>query len=110
MTCYKSILNSFDMFSSDVTEVFSMPRVNKMASMAGPTVGQTYDIRLGCNLLDKKEQDRVLLEIEKADPILTVICPPCDPFSILQNFRRNRNSKEWLKRGKGSASFCNANC
>ena len=91
-------LNSFDMFSSDVTEVFSMPRVNKMASMAGLTVGQTYDIRLGCNLLDKKEQDRVLLEIEKADPILTVICPPCDPFSILQNFRRNRNSKEWLKR------------
>jgi hypothetical protein len=79
-------LNSFDMFSSDVTEVFSMPRVNKMASMAGLTVGQTYDIRLGCNLLDKKEQDRVLLEIEKADPILTVICPPCDPFSILQNF------------------------
>ena len=82
----------------DVDEVFSVPRVSKIAQQVRMSCGKSYDIKNGCDLLKREVQDQVLCQIAEDDPELTIISPPWDPFSVLQNLRVKRNTKEWLQK------------
>ena len=83
--------------SHEISELFSVPRVTEVASCFGLKKGPSYDIRTGHDLREKELQDRVRSEIKLRKPKLVVICPPCGPYSSLQNLNPRKNSKEWLK-------------
>ena len=67
------------------------------AQKAGLRSGPVYDIKNGWDLTTRAVQDRVLQEIKERRPELVVICPPCGPFSIMQNMNRKRDSNAWLR-------------
>ena len=78
-----------------VSEVFSPPRVCQVGKELGHVDGGSFDLKNGYDLLKRTHRKQVFRELQEADPDLLVICPPCGPFSILQNLN--------LQRGDGRA-------
>lgn len=50
---------------------------------------------LGDDLLNKQPQEPVLSHIRFDRPGLTIISPPCGPFSALQNLTQSLREKNW---------------
>ena len=97
-SCDVMIISQRNLSEEEVAEVFSIPRVSKAAKAVGLKCGSAYDIKTGVDLASKKERDRVQRELRVSKPKLLIVCPPCEPFSPLQNFRKHWDSREWLKK------------
>ena len=68
----------------DVSEVFSPPRLTKEAPKLGLKPGGAYDLKTGYNLRCHKDRKRMEEELAFDKPELLLCCPPCGPFSVLQ--------------------------
>ena len=68
-----------------VAEVCNPGRFMNSTDPFGLRSGQAFDLELGWNLLDVKQQQRVLEYLKTEKPGLTVISPPCVMFSMLLN-------------------------
>ena len=82
----------------DVTEIFSMPRVCKAAKACGFTCGGSYDIQTGCDLSDAGKRSELREKLKRQKPKLLVICPPCGPFSQMQEISKHKNMKLYLEK------------
>ena len=80
-----------------VSEVFSPPRVSAVAVEEGHQSGGAFDLNTGYDLSTRRDRLRCWQELEKADPDLVVICPPCGPFSILQGLNQSEQAQATLK-------------
>ena len=69
-----------------VAEVCNPGRFASTTDAFGLKAGQSFDLELGWNLLEKSQQQSVKNYISTERPGLTVISPPCTLFSMLQNF------------------------
>ena len=73
-----------------VSEVFSQPRVAEEAKKQGLVQGTSFDLLTGYDLSRREDRMRCWKKLEKENPDLVVVCPPCGPFSPLQNFNYAR--------------------
>ena len=73
-----------EVYKVEVSEVYSPPRVTAEARKRGLEVGGAYDLQTGYDLKSAKDKNRMWSELEEDDPELTVLSPPCTPFSQLQ--------------------------
>ena len=80
-----------------VAEVYSPPRVSEVAQDQGHVSGGAFDLKTGFDLSLKKDRLRCWKELTAADPDLLVVCPPCDPFSILQGLNQSEKAQKTLK-------------
>eukprot|EP00435_Cladocopium_sp_Y103_P020104 s1338_g4.t2 len=73
-----------------VSEVFSPPRITKLAKQRGLKPGEAYDLLTGWNLTDPVQRKAFWKKLKEEDPMVILICHPCKAFSILQslNFQR----------------------
>ncbi len=77
-------------FAVDVAEVYSPPRIAKKACESGLRAGSSYDIRTGYDLATKEGIKKMWEGLVEDDPELTILCPPCTPFSVLQSWNYER--------------------
>ena len=68
-----------------VSEVYSEPRVSNTAAKLGLGQGTSFDIKTGYDFRVPADRNRCFRKIVQEDPELLVVCPPCGPFSCLQN-------------------------
>ena len=92
-----------DALAVEISEVYSPPRVAAMAQRCKLKVGKSYDILTGYDLRLKRDLDRMWRSLSEDEPELTVISPPCTPFSPLQqwNFPRMLFEKVAVMIGEG---------
>ena len=82
---------------TDIAEVFSVPRVTKVAAAEGMVIGTAIDLKLGDDLLSSSIQAKTLWQIEQNDdPYLTVLSPPCTMHCAL-NQRLNKSRMDPMK-------------
>ena len=74
-----------EMRKLNVSEVYSEPRVAKRAKEHGMQQGISVDLKTGYDLRTRRDRQRCWDAVKKEDPDLLVVCPPCGPFSQLQN-------------------------
>jgi len=84
--------------SVDVAEVFSLPRVCKAAQQAGLKCGGSYDILNGWDLRVEGKRKELREHLRTLRPRLLIVCPPCGPFSQLQELNKMRNLKGYLQK------------
>ena len=77
-----------------VSEVFSEPRVAPVAKELGLKQGSSIDLMNGFDLTQEKDRRRCWKRLSDEDPDLVVLCPPCGPFSALQNLNYPKMSFE----------------
>eukprot|EP00435_Cladocopium_sp_Y103_P050254 s2395_g15.t1 len=87
-----------------VAEVFNPNCFDRAVRKHGLTHGLAFDLQLGDDLLDVSTQEEVKQYIRVARPGLTVISPPCEMYSQLQNLlkdlrnRRPESMERYLKK------------
>ena len=86
-----------------IAEVYSEPRISQKAEEMGCPNGRAFDLKNGYDFSRRKDQLRCWQELEEYDPDVIVICPPCGPFSPLQewNYARMPTNKAVLILGEG---------
>ena len=84
--------------SVDVAEVFSLPRMCKAAQQAGLKCGGSYDILNGWDLRVEGKRKELREHLRTLRPRLLIVCPPCGPFSQLQELNKMRNLKGYLQK------------
>ena len=77
-------------FPVDVAEVFSPPRVVEEAKKQGYSGGGSYDLITGWDLSKAEDRKAMWRHLAKDRPSLLVLCPPCGPFSILQEWNYSK--------------------
>lgn len=87
----------------DVSEVFSVPRLCPMANKKGLKGGRSYDVQDGWNFLDPSHRKQCLHEVRTVKPRHVHVCPPCGPYSSLQNINRNRVDEKEARRKRVEA-------
>ena len=92
-----------DTYAVEVSEVYSPPRVVDMAKKYKLKTGASYDILTGYDLRMKRDLDSMWRNLHLEEPELTLISPPCTPFSPLQewNFPRMLFEKVAVMVGEG---------
>ncbi|CAK9020221.1 Copia protein [Durusdinium trenchii] len=80
-----------------VAEVFSPPRVAVVAEELGHRSGGPYDLQTGYDLSSSTDRMKCMKELRQADPDVLIICPPCSPFSLLQELNRGRTAESAWK-------------
>lgn len=83
-----------EMRKLNVSEVYSEPRVAARAAHHGVHQGVSIDLKTGFDLRRRKDRQRCWNAIKKEDPDLLVVCPPCGPFSQLQNLNYSMMPEE----------------
>ena len=73
-----------------VTEVFNPGCFQGRVSRHGLGMGQVFDLAVGIDLLKRNKRHEVRDYIRVEKPGLTVISPPCQMFSSLQNLSQGR--------------------
>ena len=80
----------------DIAEVFSVPRVTKIAQEMGATGGFALDLRTTddhgrrWDFDDDATQRRAMALVRKLRPKLVIGSPVCTPFSALQALNRDK--------------------
>ena len=69
---------------ADITEVFSLIRVNKVCKKFGSIPGDSFDLRDGYDLSDEVTQAYVIRRVRETNPKLVIGSPPCAMLSGLQ--------------------------
>ena len=80
-----------------VAEVFSPPRVCQVAKKMGHVDGGSFDLKSGYDLSRQDHRRKVKRHLRQVNPDLLVICPPCGPFSVLQNLNIAQHGKEIIQ-------------
>ena len=95
----KAILSKMIM-GVDVTEIYSRPRIVKMAVSMGLVGGNSLDLRTCWDLSNSAQQARALQLIKDSSPKVVVGSPPGTKFSIIQNLNRHlhQDDPEWNAR------------
>jgi hypothetical protein len=81
-----------DQLDDDVGEIFSLPRITPVAEKKGLKSFGSMDLGNGWNFLKKEHRDQCRREIKEKKPRVLVVCPPCGPFSSLQNLNENKGN------------------
>ena len=100
----------------DISEVFSPPRVTKMAQTEGLTAGVALDLRT-CDgqgrrwdFEDSLVQRRALDLVRSTQPRLLIGSPECTAFSALQNLSKHKRDptvvQDLYKRACRHIEFC----
>jgi len=76
-----------------VTELYNPGILGEKTTAFNLTPGTAYDLRLGCDLSQLDEQQKVLDDIARENPALVVGSPPCSAFSTLQNLNDTTSEK-----------------
>ncbi len=86
-----------------VGEVYSVPRVSQVAEEMGHEGVGAYDKINGYDFTIKEHRVACWRELKKRDPDVLVVCPPCGPFSMLQelNYPRMDPKRVWMKVAEG---------
>lgn len=71
-------------FQVDVSEVYSPPRLVKVAPSMGLKPGKSYDLKCGFDLRHEKDVKAMWKSLCEESPEVILACPPCTPFSLLQ--------------------------
>lgn len=80
-----------------VGEVFSTPHFSEHSLKHGLQPGRAFDLRLGDNLLDKKQRDACREHLRKNKYGLLLVSPPCELFSMLQFLGVGRSKESLLQ-------------
>ena len=85
------------------SEVHSVPRVAEEAARLGHIAGGSFDKGTGYDFTCAQDRRRCWRELEEQDPDLLVLCPPCGPFSMLQelNYSKMQFSRAVMKVAEG---------
>ena len=91
-------------YGSDVAELYSPPRVTKIASdmrldpafaldltTIDPDDGMPWDFTV------KAKRDKAKKKVEEEKPLMTIVCPMCGPFSALMNWNYAKKSEDETK-------------
>jgi len=91
----------------DVTEIYNPGIFGERATAFNLVPGTAYDLRLGHDLSQPDEQQKVLDDIAVENPELVVGSPPCSAFSTLQNLNDTSSEKyqETLRQGRSHLAF-----
>ena len=73
-----------------VSEAYSQPRVAKQAVEEGMKAGTSFDLLTGFDFSTRRDRQRCWHRLKKESPDLLILCPPCGPFSPLQNLNYSR--------------------
>ena len=68
-----------------VSEVYSPPRMGPIAEQKGMEAGTAFDQKTGWDLRDPAQARKMWQTLQREDPELVVLCPPCVAFSPMQN-------------------------
>ena len=84
----------------DVTEVFSPERVVRVCAKYNLTPGDSFDLRTGFDLSDKKVQKDVIHKMygDGRCPGLVIGSPPCTHFSQLVSLNLHVQGPEWAEK------------
>ena len=77
-----------------ISELYSEPRVSAQGERQGCEAGTCFDLKTGYNFNVKADRVRAWKRIKNEDPDLVVVCPPCGPFSVLQEWNYPKMEKE----------------
>ena len=86
-----------------VGEVYSVPRVSQVAEEMGHEGAGAFDQLNGYDFTVKEHRVSCWKELRRRDPDVLVVCPPCGPFSMLQelNYPRMDPKRVWMKVAEG---------
>lgn len=86
-----------------VGEVYSVPRVSRVAEEMGHEEAGAFDKVNGYDFTIKEHRVSCWKELRRRDPDVLVVCPPCGPFSMLQelNYPRMDPKRVWMKVAEG---------
>ena len=90
--CRKRLLRR--MRQVKVSEVYSRPRISEKAAEEGLEQGSAFDLLTGYDFRKRTDRHRCWKKLKEEDPDLLVVCPPCGPFSRLQNLNYSKMNKE----------------
>ena len=82
----------------DITEVFSPERVTKLCSTHGLVAGDSFDLRDGHDLSDRKTQAMVVKRMMSTEPTLVIGSPPRAACSRIQQLIAHIHSEAGQKR------------
>ena len=91
--------------NATVAEVFSVPRLCKLAEDAGLKSAGSYDILTGWDFRSSQKREELRDKLEIMRPRLLMLCPPCGASSPLQQFNKHHDLKNWLKQVSESRLF-----
>ena len=96
-------MQSIEEATPKIAEVYSEPRISQKAEDMGCPQGMAFDLKNGFDFKKKSDRERCWRALEKYDPDLIVVCPPCGPFSPLQewNYARMPLSSAMLRLEEG---------
>ena len=77
-----------------ICEVYSEPRIAKTGKGMGLEQGTSFDIKTGYDFTKQEDKARAWRRVQAEKPDLLVLCPPCGPFSMLQEWNYPRMSVE----------------
>ena len=80
---------------SDLTEVFSPPRIAEAAREMGLIPGESMDLLSGWDFSKNADRQRAISYIKENRPFLVVGSPPCTLFSVLQGLNLYKNGEKW---------------
>ena len=80
-----------------VGEVFSTPYFSEHSTKHGLQPGRAFDLRLGDNLLDKKQRDACREHLRRNKYGLLLVSLPCELFSMLQFLGLGRSKESLLQ-------------
>ena len=86
-----------------VSELYSTPRVAQQAQEDGLTAGTSFDLKNGYDFNRSADRKRAMRVLEKENPDLLIVCPPCGPFSPLQelNYPKMKVERAMMMLGEG---------
>ena len=81
----------------DVAEVYSPPRITKLARELGMDAELSFDLTVPgpdgfvWDFSRREARERALRMIQQKRPLLLILSPPCTAFSTWQNLNRSRH-------------------
>ena len=82
----------------DIAEVYSPPRVTKIASRFGLKTGEAMDLTTGWDFTIERHKKAAMKYVKAMKPNLIIGSPECTMFSTLQQWNKNRLSDEWKEK------------
>ena len=84
---------SHRLYSVDLCEVFSPPRVGKEAIKFGMKVGDAMDLTTGWDFNKAEDRERADIFVDEYEPMVLIGSPPCVAFSKLQSLIPDSEAK-----------------
>ena len=88
-----------------MAEVFSVPRICKLAEKVGLSCGGSFDILSGWDLSSSEKRAQLREKLSVMKPRLLLLSPPCETVASLQGLKKHVDMKRWLERVKEGKIF-----